>query len=90
MITFNGQDSSIYDQYFSNFVAVKIQLDGIEYPTVEHAYQAYKTLDRVERLLIARIDGPGQAKRAGRYLKLRADWEEFKYDHIERCLDYSQ
>jgi ribA/ribD-fused uncharacterized protein len=53
---------------------------------VEHAYQAAKTLDRVARLEIANLETPGQAKRKGRNVTLRADWEEIKLDVMRACI----
>ena len=64
---------------FSNFQTARVRCDmGIEYATVEHAYQAMKALDRRERLAIAALETPGHAKRAGRHVKLRPDWEAVK------------
>lgn len=51
---------------------------GIAYPTVEHAYQAMKTLDRAMREKIAQAMSPGQAKMLGRRVRLREDWDEVK------------
>lgn len=65
--------------FLSNFHPCGITLDGIYWETVEHYYQASKTLDKQERLFIANcIDSPGGAKRYGRSLKIRSDWEEVK------------
>lgn len=66
--------------FLSNFYIVPISYEGIIYPSVEHAFQAAKTLDGKKKLEIARFDTPGKAKKAGRKLKLRADWEEIKLD----------
>lgn len=55
-----------------------VYLEGIPYPSAEHAYQAYKTLDlkaRVPFQLGHSTMTPGQAKRAGRTLALRPDWD---------------
>ena len=52
----------------------------IEYPTVEHAFQAAKTLDINERYYIASLPTPGKAKRAGRNVTLRKDWNQIKTD----------
>jgi len=78
-IVFNAPKPSVYDQVFSNFVASPVEMDGIVFPTVEHAYQAAKTLDMAERKRIASLPTPGKAKRAGRGVELRPDWEEVKY-----------
>lgn len=63
---------------FSNFAPARVSLDGIEYPTVEHAYQAAKTFDGHERQWIAMADRPGEAKRRGRKVKMRPDWDAVK------------
>lgn len=64
---------------FSNFDPAPVTCTlGVHHPTVEHAYQAEKTTDRAERERIAALPTPGQAKRAGRHLRLRDDWERTK------------
>lgn len=56
------------------------------YPTVEHAFAACKTLDPEQRLAIKRATSPGEAKRLGRILTLRPDWEDIKEDVMTRLL----
>lgn len=70
------------DEYFflSNFYPVEIKLDGIVYPNAETAFQAQKTLDVEERRKFSMLKNPVQAKRLGRKVKLRDDWEEVKLD----------
>jgi len=63
---------------FSNFYYSPIWDDGIEYPTVEHYFQAMKTLDPNQRRTISIAATPGAAKRMGRRVKLRDDWEQVK------------
>lgn len=65
--------------FLSNFFHSPFAYDGIEYPTVEHFFQAMKTLDQEERKKIASADSPGKAKRMGRHVQLRKDWEQVKY-----------
>lgn len=65
-------------RFLSNFFPSVVLLDGIEYQTVEHAYQAAKTFDTQARLRIRNAQGPMQAKRLGKRLKLRPDWEDQK------------
>lgn len=48
------------------------------YKSVEHAFQAAKTLDDSERQNIRFMPTPSMAKRAGRKTTLRADWERIK------------
>lgn len=52
----------------------------LSYPTVEHAFQASKSLDVTKRLQIALLVTPSEAKRFGRTLVLRPDWESVKDD----------
>ena len=44
------------DCYLSNFWPARVMLDGVEYPSTEHAYQAAKTLDKVTRERIRQIE----------------------------------
>lgn len=62
----------------SNFAESVICHEYIFYPTVEHYFQAMKTLDLKQRGWIASAPTPGEAKRRGRAVQLRPDWEEVK------------
>ena len=64
--------------FLSNFYWSEIEFEGITYPTNEHFFQAMKTLDVNERRAIANCRTPGQAKRMGRRIALRPDWEDIK------------
>lgn len=75
-------------RFLSNFWPAHVEFDGITYPTAEHAYQAAKTLDPAERRRIAALPTPAEAKREGRALPLRPDWEQVKLDVMERCVRY--
>ena len=66
--------------FLSNFYQNEIEFEGITYPTNEHFFQAMKTLDENERHAIANCRTPGQAKRMGRRVALRSDWENVKED----------
>lgn len=50
------------------------------YPTVEHAYQAMKTLDPMWRLTIMHAETPYQAKALARKMPIRYNWEAIKDD----------
>lgn len=69
--------------FLSNFYPSPFTHDGIEYPTVEHFFQAAKTLDIQERKAIAAAKTPGLAKRMGRSVQLRPDWEKVKAYYME-------
>jgi len=64
--------------FLSNFYSSEIAYEGVVFPTVEHAFQAAKTMDIDERRKIAATQAPGSAKRLGRRVKLRPDWEQIK------------
>jgi ribA/ribD-fused uncharacterized protein len=72
--------NSFSDEYrfLSNFYLSPITMDGIVYPTVEHYFQAMKTEEITLRKEIAEAYSPGRAKRMGRKLLLRKDWETLK------------
>ena len=72
--------------FLSNYHPCAVFYEGIAYPSVEHAFQAAKTLDMTQRYEIANMKTPGAAKRAGRTLNLRSDWEEVKTQVMEDCL----
>jgi hypothetical protein len=65
-------------RFLSNFWPAKVFLDGFQYPTVEHAYQAAKTFDLKKREEIRNADKPGLAKRLGKKVSIRKDWEKIK------------
>lgn len=74
--------------FLSNFFSAPIQdSDGLVWPTSEHAFQAMKTLDPEERKLIRKSSTPGKAKRLGRLVTLRPDWEDVKLGFMHRILN---
>lgn len=75
-------------EFLSNFYLcpLYVEYDGWEYPTSEHAFQAAKTLDLETRMKICICNTPGQAKRLGRKVLLRADWEKIKLPIMKSIL----
>lgn len=71
-----------------NFLSNFWYVDVYGYPTVEHYFQAMKTTDPVERDRIKALRSPAEAKRAGRRVALRPDWESIKLDVMEAGLRY--
>ena len=66
-------------RFLSNFWPAEVMAGNKTWPTVEHAYQAMKTVNPMERNAILALDTPGKAKRFGRTVTLRPDWtDEFK------------
>lgn len=73
-------------RFLSNFWPVDIIFEGDAYPSVEHAYQAAKTLHKDDRDVIRRANTPGIAKRLGKKVPMRDDWDEVKLTIMRELL----
>lgn len=64
--------------FLSNFDFAKAILEGVEYPTSEHAFQAAKFLSIETRLYVRDLASPADTKRFAKEMysqgKTRADW----------------
>lgn len=80
--------SEFKGEYFflSNFYPSPVVVWGVRWQTAEHAYQAAKTLLVAERVRINSCDTPGKAKRMGKSVTLREDWEENKLSIMEQVV----
>jgi len=67
-------------RWLSNFAACSVTFDGKVYTTVEHAYQAAKSLNPEYREAVRHARTAGGAKRLGRLAPMRHDWEDIKED----------
>lgn len=65
-------------RFLSNFWPCVVELDGEKYPSVEHAYVAAKSVDKDVRRQVAGCVTPGDAKRLGRKINIREDWDDVK------------
>jgi N-glycosidase YbiA len=65
------------NRFLSNFWPAPVDFMGVQYPSVENAYQAAKTLDHKQRLLVLNYP-PAKAKKFGRAVLIRKDWEKIK------------
>lgn len=83
MIKFSRSNGTYY--CFSNFYITSVMFDGIIYGSSEAAWQAQKTLDLEDRKKFA-TESPSEAKKHGRRVQLRPDWEEVKYDLMVQVL----
>lgn len=64
-------------RFLSNFWPCRVKYEHVIFPSVEHAYQAAKTLDYEQRIEFMVLTA-GQAKRKGAQLELRPYWEQIK------------
>lgn len=67
-------------RFLSNFWLINITLAGKVYPSIEHAFQALKTVNPEERESVQLASTPAEAKRLGRRVTLRGDWPQVKVD----------
>ena len=75
------EDITVFDgdyKFLSNFYFCGVRLNGVTFPSAEHAYQAMKCSDENQRKAFVHIDSPGRAKRNGRLVDIRPDWEKVK------------
>ena len=73
-------------RFLSNFVPVNIEFEGMNFPSVEHAYVAAKTLNLGLRQQIADIKTAGQVKRFGQTFDIRPDWDSVKLSVMAQLL----
>ena len=69
-----------YYHFLSNFYMRPFVFDGIEYKSVEHAYQSFKSNNDDEREYIRNLSTASETKKAGRLVNMREDWEDIKYN----------
>ena len=72
--------------FLSNFYPHPIYFNGLLYKTSEHAYQAQKCVKREDMILFTYDITPSKAKRLGRKLKIRDDWDMIKLDVMKQIL----
>ena len=73
--------------FLSNFYMCDVYYEGILYPSSEHAYAAAKTTDDNLRMEIANIRTPDAAKKFGRIMELRDDWDAVKINVMREILN---
>ena len=78
MTTISTIDSFRGKYYFlSNFFPAEVTYNGLTYQNNEAAFQAQKTYSKEERIEFTTLE-PRDAKRRGRRVRLRKDWEQVK------------
>jgi len=77
-ILFGGKGDDPMYKGFSNFTTAPFMIGGEDWQTVEHYYQAMKTMDPKIQEAIRLAPRPGKAKQMGRNVEIRPDWEDVK------------
>lgn len=76
-------------RWLSNFWSVPILMgEGVFAATAEHAYQALKATDIRGMLYVLSADTPASAKRRGREIQIRSDWDKVKDQIMALVLDH--
>jgi len=75
-------------RWLSNFWMATIQIEGIRFPSAEHAYQAAKSPDKQHWLKILGCTTPAAAKRAGgaKTVDIWPNWDKLKLQVMETVL----
>jgi ribA/ribD-fused uncharacterized protein len=72
--------------FLSNFYPVDIEWNGMRFPSSEHAFVAAKCQNPADIALVQLCPTPGEAKRLGRKIQLRPDWDKVKVDVMRDIL----
>ena len=73
-------------RFLSNFHVIPIALDGLVYPSSEHAYMAQKTDDLALRAQLAALVSPAAAKNFGQTVPLKPNWDAKRLEAMDRVL----
>lgn len=71
-------------EFLSNFYECEVEYDGLTYGSSEAAYQAQKAKDPAMRACFTELS-PDEAKRLGKMVELRDDWDDIK-DKVMRSI----
>ena len=74
-------------RWLSNFTSVEVELEGIIYPSVEHAYMSAKSDIKEWKEFCSNVNNtPGQVKKASRNIALTYDWDSKKLAVMKELL----
>lgn len=73
-------------RWLSNFHMCPVTVEGITYPSSEHAYMAQKTDSRAIKEHIATIEKAAEVKRYGQTIPLRPNWDEYRIIAMTKVL----
>jgi N-glycosidase YbiA len=74
-------------RFLSNFYPAFVYYSELKFPTAEHAYVAAKTTNQILREEISKIKHPAEAKKFGRIIELRNDWEKVRLYEMRKILE---
>ena len=74
-------------RFLGNFYECDIEMDGMVYPSLEHAFQASKTFNKLDRASIRDAGTARAAKQIGRTVALRHDWNNMRLSVMRSLLN---
>lgn len=75
-------------KWLSNFEPVKITIDGVDFPSVEHAYMSFKSNDpEWKKFCSSESNSAGMVKKKSREIKLVDNWDSLKFSVMQMCLE---
>lgn len=75
-------------RWLSNFAPATIGLDGIKYPSVEHAYMSAKSdSEHWKKFCSDSSNTAGTVKKASRVIELVENWEHIKVSVMQECIE---
>ena len=75
------------NEFLSNLFPCEIEFEGKVYPSSEHAFQATRTLDEVEREWIRAAKSGRSAKTVGKSVTVQRDWDFKRTAWMRTVLD---
>lgn len=72
--------------FLSNFYPATIDMDGMSFQSSEAAYQAQKCLNAMDKFQFCTLNAR-DAKKLGRKIRIRPDWEDIKDKVMARILE---
>lgn len=67
--------------FLSNFYEADVKYKGILYHNTEAAFQAQKCINESDKIKFSSLN-PSEAKKLGRRVNLRSDWEDIKINEM--------
>lgn len=88
-MNYTGKIAGFFGEYrwLSNFWMIPIMMGPYRFPSAEHVYQAAKSENPSDWERFQHIETPGYAKKAGRLIKMRADWDDIKVEAMAEILE---
>lgn len=71
--------------FLSNFYEAPVTFNGLTYQNNEAAFQAQKCLNQTDREYFTHLN-PSEAKKHGRHVTLRKDWEDVKISIMQELV----